>query len=78
PIWKSPCVRVRLGELHVVLAAKTGDEAFSQVVSGDSEVEAMRKDVDGEIAYAMSKLEERDENADPAIDLLAAQLLERR
>ncbi|WSH68968.1 maltose alpha-D-glucosyltransferase (plasmid) [Rhizobium ruizarguesonis] len=71
-------VGLRLGELHVVLAAKTGDEAFSPVVSGDSEVEAMRKAVAGELAYAMSKLEERDENADPAIDLLAAPLLERR
>ncbi|MGO7675422.1 hypothetical protein ACC685_36540, partial [Rhizobium ruizarguesonis] len=36
-------VGLMLGELHVVLAAKTGDEAFSPVVSGDSEVEAMRK-----------------------------------
>jgi maltose alpha-D-glucosyltransferase/alpha-amylase len=71
-------VGLRLGELHVVLAAKTGDEAFSPVVSGDSEVEAMRKAVAGELAYAMSKLEERDENADPAIDLLARPLLERR
>ncbi|WP_152971314.1 hypothetical protein, partial [Rhizobium ecuadorense] len=70
-------VGLRLGELHVVLAAKTGDEAFSPVVSGDSEVEAMRKAVAGELAYAMSKLEERDENADPAIDLIARPLLER-
>ncbi|WP_062942902.1 maltose alpha-D-glucosyltransferase (plasmid) [Rhizobium leguminosarum] len=71
-------VGLRLGELHVVLAAKTGDEAFSPVVAGDSEVEAMRKAVVGELAYAMSKLDERDENADPAIDLLAAPLIERR
>ncbi|RWY83231.1 maltose alpha-D-glucosyltransferase [Rhizobium leguminosarum] len=71
-------VGLRLGELHVVLAAKTGDEAFSPVVAGDSEVEAMRKAVAGELAYAMSKLDERDENVDPAIDLLAAPLLERR
>lgn len=71
-------VGLRLGELHVVLAAKTGDEAFSPVVAGDSEVEAMRKAVAGELAYAMSKLDERDENADPAIDLLAAPLLKRR
>ncbi|MCV9945577.1 maltose alpha-D-glucosyltransferase [Rhizobium sp. BT-175] len=71
-------VGLRLGELHVVLAAKTGDEAFSPVVAGDSEVEAMKKAVAGELAYALSKLDERDENADPAIDLLAAPLLERR
>ncbi|MGO7335507.1 maltose alpha-D-glucosyltransferase [Rhizobium leguminosarum] len=71
-------VGLRLGELHVVLAAKTGDEAFSPVVSGDSEVEAMKKAVSGEVAYAMSKLDEREQNADPAIDLLAAPLLERR
>ncbi|TAX26386.1 maltose alpha-D-glucosyltransferase [Rhizobium leguminosarum] len=71
-------VGLRLGELHVVLAAKTEDEAFSPVVSGDSEVEAMKKAVSGEVAYAMSKLDERDENADPAIDLLATSLLERR
>ncbi|MBY2965035.1 maltose alpha-D-glucosyltransferase [Rhizobium leguminosarum] len=71
-------VGLRLGELHVVLAAKTGDEAFSPVVSGDKEVEAMKKAVSGEVAYAMSKLDEREQNADPAIDLLAARLLERR
>ncbi|MBY3032562.1 maltose alpha-D-glucosyltransferase [Rhizobium leguminosarum] len=71
-------VGLRLGELHVVLAAKTGDEAFSPVVSGDKEVEAMKKAVSGEVAYAMSKLDEREQNADPAIDLLAAPLLERR
>ncbi|TAV45050.1 maltose alpha-D-glucosyltransferase (plasmid) [Rhizobium leguminosarum] len=71
-------VGLRLGELHVVLAAKTGDEAFSPVVAGDSEVEAMRKAVAGELAYAMSKLDERDENADPAIDSLATPLLDRR
>ncbi|NNU49315.1 maltose alpha-D-glucosyltransferase [Rhizobium sp. WYCCWR 11279] len=71
-------VGLRLGELHVVLAAKTGDEAFSPVVAGDSEVEAMKKAVAGELVYALSKLDERDENADPAIDLLAAPLLERR
>ncbi|MGO6687165.1 maltose alpha-D-glucosyltransferase [Rhizobium leguminosarum] len=71
-------VGLRLGELHVVLAAKTEDEAFSPVVSGDKEVEAMKKAVSGEVAYAMSKLDEREQNADPAIDLLAAPLLERR
>ncbi|PDS78507.1 maltose alpha-D-glucosyltransferase [Rhizobium sp. L43] len=71
-------VGLRLGELHVVLAGETGDEAFSAVVAGDSEVEAMKKAVAGEVAYAMSKLAEREENADPAIDLLAAPLLARR
>ncbi|TAX27834.1 maltose alpha-D-glucosyltransferase (plasmid) [Rhizobium leguminosarum] len=71
-------VGLRLGELHVVLAAKTEDEAFSPVVSGDKEVEAMKKAVSGEVAYAMSKLDEREQNADPAIDLLAKPLLERR
>ncbi|MBY3104731.1 maltose alpha-D-glucosyltransferase [Rhizobium laguerreae] len=71
-------VGLRLGELHVVLAGDTGDEAFSPVVAGDSEVEAIKKAVAGEVAYALSKLDERAENADPAIDLLAAPLLERR
>ncbi|MDC9836719.1 maltose alpha-D-glucosyltransferase [Rhizobium binxianense] len=71
-------VGLRLGELHVVLAQETGDEAFSPVVAGDSEVEAMKKAVAGEAAYAMSKLAEREEHADPAIDLLAAPLLARR
>ncbi|NEJ69818.1 maltose alpha-D-glucosyltransferase [Rhizobium phaseoli] len=71
-------VGMRLGELHVVLAGETGDEAFSPVFAGDSEVEAMKKAVAGEVAYAMSKLAEREENADPAIDLLAAPLLKRR
>ncbi|NEI34895.1 maltose alpha-D-glucosyltransferase [Rhizobium leguminosarum] len=71
-------VGLRLGELHVVLAGETSDEAFSPVVSGNSEVEAMKKAVAGEVAYALSKLDERAENADPAIDLLAAPLLERR
>ncbi|MBP2448191.1 maltose alpha-D-glucosyltransferase [Rhizobium leguminosarum] len=71
-------VGMRLGELHVVLAGETGDEAFSPFVAGDSEVDAMKKAVAGEVAYAMSKLAEREENADPAIDLLAAPLLKRR
>ncbi|MDR9760020.1 maltose alpha-D-glucosyltransferase [Rhizobium redzepovicii] len=71
-------VGMRLGELHVVLAGETADEAFSPVIAGDSEVEAMKKAVAGEVAYAMSKLAEREENADPAIDLLAAPLLRRR
>ncbi|MBX5194234.1 maltose alpha-D-glucosyltransferase [Rhizobium sp. NZLR10] len=71
-------VGMRLGELHVVLAGETGDEAFSPVVAGDSEVDTMKKAVAGEVAYAMSKLAEREENADPAIGLLAAPLLERR
>ncbi|EJB06230.1 trehalose synthase [Rhizobium leguminosarum bv. trifolii WSM597] len=71
-------VGMRLGELHVVLAGETADEAFSPVIAGDSEVEAMKKAVAGEVAYAMSKLAEREENADPAIDLLAAPLLKRR
>ncbi|MGM5012401.1 maltose alpha-D-glucosyltransferase [Rhizobium sp. 969_B3_N1_2] len=71
-------VGMRLGELHVVLAGESADEAFSPVIAGDSEVEAMKKAVAGEVAYAMSKLAEREENADPAIDLLAAPLLKRR
>ncbi|MGV4797241.1 maltose alpha-D-glucosyltransferase [Rhizobium sp. F40D2] len=71
-------VGMRLGELHVVLAGETADDAFSPVIAGDSEVEAMKKAVAGEVAYAMSKLAEREEKADPAIDLLAAPLLKRR
>ncbi|ANM14705.1 MULTISPECIES: maltose alpha-D-glucosyltransferase [unclassified Rhizobium] len=71
-------VGLRLGELHVVLAGETADEAFRPVVAGDSEVEAMKKAVAGEVDYAMSKLSEREENADPVIDLLAAPLLKRR
>ncbi|HWT59301.1 MAG TPA: maltose alpha-D-glucosyltransferase [Rhizobium sp.] len=71
-------VGMRLGELHVVLAGETADEAFSPVIAGDSEVEAMKKAVAGEVAYAMSKLAEREEKADPAIDLLAAPLRKRR
>ncbi|ARO27787.1 trehalose synthase/alpha amylase protein (plasmid) [Rhizobium sp. TAL182] len=71
-------VGMRLGELHVVLSGENADEAFSPVVAGNDEVEAIKKAVAGEVAYAMSKLAERDENADPAIDLLARPLLERR
>ncbi|EJC83561.1 trehalose synthase [Rhizobium leguminosarum bv. trifolii WSM2297] len=71
-------VGMRLGELHVVLAGETEDQAFSPVVAGDAEVKAIKKAVAGEVAYAMSKLAEREENADPAIDLLAAPLLERQ
>ncbi|MBX5000787.1 maltose alpha-D-glucosyltransferase [Rhizobium lentis] len=71
-------VGLRLGELHVVLAGENADEAFSPVMAGDSEVEAIKKAVAGEVAYAMSKLAEREVGADPAIDLLSAPLLERR
>ncbi|SCB61120.1 trehalose synthase /maltokinase [Rhizobium aethiopicum] len=71
-------VGMRLGELHVVLSGENADEAFSPVVAGDDEVEAIKKAVAGEVAYAMSKLSEREQNADPAIDLLARPLLERR
>lgn len=71
-------VGMRLGELHVVLSGENADEAFSPVVAGDDEVEAIRKAVAGEVAYAMSKLAEREENVHPAVDLLARPLLERR
>ncbi|MDK4734799.1 maltose alpha-D-glucosyltransferase [Rhizobium sp. CNPSo 3490] len=71
-------VGVRLGELHAVLAGENADEAFSPVVAGDDEVEAIKKAVSGEVAYAMSKLAEREENADPTIDQLAGPLLDRR
>ncbi|MGO6819911.1 hypothetical protein ACCS67_34550, partial [Rhizobium brockwellii] len=42
------------------------------------EVEAMKKADSGEVANAKSKLDEREQNADPANDLLAKPLLERR
>ncbi|ARO33999.1 trehalose synthase/alpha amylase protein (plasmid) [Rhizobium sp. NXC14] len=71
-------VGVRLGELHAVLAGENADEAFSPVVAGDDEVEAIKKAVSGEVAYAMSRLAEREENADPMIDQLAGPLLDRR
>ncbi|MGG7576892.1 maltose alpha-D-glucosyltransferase [Rhizobium sp. Nf11,1] len=71
-------VGMRLGELHVVLSGENADEAFSPVVAGNDEVEAIKKAVAGEVAYAMSKLAEREENAEPAIDQLARPLLERR
>jgi maltose alpha-D-glucosyltransferase/alpha-amylase len=71
-------VGLRLGELHVVLSGENADEAFSPVVAGDGEAEAIKRAVAGEMAYAMSKLSEREENADPTVDLLAAPLLERR
>ncbi|MBX4867577.1 maltose alpha-D-glucosyltransferase [Rhizobium bangladeshense] len=71
-------VGLRLGELHVVLSGENADESFSPLVAGDGEVEAIKKAVAGEVAYAMSKLAEREENADPAVDLLAVPLLERR
>ncbi|MGR4842177.1 maltose alpha-D-glucosyltransferase [Rhizobium sp. LARHSG275] len=71
-------VGLRLGELHVVLSGENADEAFSPLIAGGGEVEAIKKAVAGEIAYAMSKLAEREESADPAVDLLARPLLERR
>ncbi|MGX9993464.1 maltose alpha-D-glucosyltransferase (plasmid) [Rhizobium sp. Z1P35] len=71
-------VGLRLGELHVVLSGENADEAFSPLIAGGGEVEAIKKAVAGEIAYAMSKLTEREESADPAVDLLARPLLERR
>ena len=71
-------IGLRLGELHAVLARHTEDEAFKPVVAGDQEVETLKKAVSGEVSYALSKLAEREENIDQAVDALAIPLLERR
>ncbi|WFU04439.1 maltose alpha-D-glucosyltransferase (plasmid) [Rhizobium sp. CB3171] len=68
----------RLGELHVVLAQSTDEEAFKPVTAADAEVALLKKAITGEVSYALSKLAELDETADPDIDALARPLLKRQ
>jgi maltose alpha-D-glucosyltransferase/alpha-amylase len=68
----------RLGELHVVLARPTDDEAFQPLRAGAEQVETIRRSVTGEIAYAFSKLEDLGADVDPEARDIAQQLLGRR
>jgi maltose alpha-D-glucosyltransferase/alpha-amylase len=65
----------RLGELHVVLAQPTDDDAFRPVRAASEQVETIRKSVTGEIAYAFSKLDGLGEDVDPEVREIAGQLL---
>ncbi len=68
----------RLGELHVVLAQPTEDEAFKPVIAAEFEIASLRKAITGEVSYALSKLSELDETVDPDVDALSAPLLKRQ
>ncbi|MEF0941752.1 maltose alpha-D-glucosyltransferase [Rhizobium sp. BR 362] len=68
----------RLGELHVVLAQPTEEEAFKPITAAETEIASLKETIAGEVSYAFSKLAELDETADPAVDALAKPLLQRR
>ncbi|WP_337270748.1 maltose alpha-D-glucosyltransferase [Oryzifoliimicrobium ureilyticus] len=68
----------RLGELHVVLARPTDDEAFAPLRARDEHVETIRNSATGEIAYAFSKLPDLGDDIEPATRELANSLLERK
>jgi maltose alpha-D-glucosyltransferase/alpha-amylase len=68
----------RLGELHVLLARPTDDEAFSPRLASEEDTDVIRRAVTGEIAYAFSKLQDIDQDIEAAaLDGVKA-LLEQR
>jgi maltose alpha-D-glucosyltransferase/alpha-amylase len=70
-------VGTRLGELHVALARPTEDEAFSPVNADEGDVEALRRQVVGQIGDGLDILDAARREVDPAltgdIDSLIAQ-----
>lgn len=68
----------RLGELHVLLAQPSEDEAFSPRRAGAADVETIRKSVTGEIAYAFSKLADLGAEVDEGMAARVASLLEQQ
>jgi maltose alpha-D-glucosyltransferase/alpha-amylase len=68
----------RLGELHVVLARPTDEEAFRPLRAADDNVETIRKSVTGEISYAFSKLTELGDDIEAGVRDMAETLLKRR
>lgn len=71
-------IGTRLGEMHVVLAAPTEDEAFRPSRAQADDVEVLRRAVTGEVNYAFSKLEELGDDVDADILALARPLFARR
>ena len=57
----------RLGELHVLLAQPTDDEAFAPRRADARDIAGIRKTVTGEITYAFSKLTGLEDNVEPEI-----------
>jgi maltose alpha-D-glucosyltransferase/alpha-amylase len=68
----------RLGELHVLLAQPSTDEAFSPRRAGAADVDTIRKSVTGEIAYAFSKLADLGAEVDEGMGARVASLLEQQ
>ncbi|SMC87476.1 maltose alpha-D-glucosyltransferase [Rhizobium sp. RU36D] len=68
----------RLGEMHVVLASPTEDEAFRPVAAAEEQVDTLRRAVTGEINYAFSKLEELGTELESEVLDRARPLLARR
>lgn len=71
-------IGTRLGEMHVVLANPTGDDAFMPLRAGASDIEMLHRTVVGELNYAFSKLEDLDEDVDPEVVEAALPLISRR
>ena len=68
----------RVGELHVVLAQPTDDDAFQPFRAARDDVDAWRRGVVDEIAIALPILEERKGDLDPELGGRIAALLDRR
>jgi maltose alpha-D-glucosyltransferase/alpha-amylase len=68
----------RLGELHVVLAAPTDDEAFAPMEAGADEIEAWKARASEQLASALEILEGMRGNLDPEPGELAESILARR
>ncbi|NTF34445.1 maltose alpha-D-glucosyltransferase [Rhizobium skierniewicense] len=71
-------IGTRLGEMHVVLASPTEDEAFRPYPAGAEDIEVIRRAVSGEVNYAFSKLEELGDDVDAEVLAAARPLLARR
>lgn len=71
-------IGTRLGEMHVVLATPTEDEAFRPFHARAEDVEVLRRAVSGEVNYAFSKLEELGDDVGAEVLEAARPLLARR
>ncbi len=68
----------RLGELHVLLAQPTDNEAFAPRRADARDIAGIRKTVTGEITYAFSKLTDLEDSVEPEIAEQMSSLLAER
>ncbi|MCD7111757.1 maltose alpha-D-glucosyltransferase [Rhizobium sp. DKSPLA3] len=71
-------VGTRLGELHVALATPTDEDAFAPVHAGPGDVEALRRQVVGQISDGLDILGGARADVDPALGSEIAMLIDGR